>query len=315
MGTKKAAFKSIFLLSLLMTLVSIPDSSIAQEKANPNSVYARVNQIKDRLSQIYKKNLGTLSKIVVSQEFKGRRYYPRHVFQRVLDIERQITGLLKLNSLKPKPITVIKIQKYTPDHVMALANSIYARTGEVRTAIELPDIDKTAEKLKGKKPINVYVSLDRVETLLQRIGAPPVQPPDVLQRAQMVVHLISNLCATLKCDKLEKRPISEISLMRPIKVYAEVYRLIVAINDFEKKLANRIDGGILAPDMESGLIIPYTVHKVAGIILADLIEINRLNGELTELNIPRRSGQGSPIQVWREFDYARRLALSLAKNM
>jgi len=302
-------------LLLLMSSGIFAAPAMAQEIVSPDTVYARVSLISDRLSQIYKRNLGNLSNIKVPRELDSRDYYPRHVFQRVLDVECQISALLNLNSLKAKPTGVIRIEKYTPVQVMALVKIINQRVGDVKSAVGLSPADKPSSKYKNKQPINVYVALDRVELLLRQLGAPSVQPPDVLQRAQMIVHLLSNLCKSYKCDDLSKRPVSGINLKRPIKVYQEVFKLIEVLNEVEKKLPSRIEGGVLAPKLETGLIIPDTVNKVVGIILADLIEMNRLNGKLTTLDIPRRMGHGSPIEVWREIDFARRLALNLAKKI
>ena len=304
---------SVFVALYISGYLTAP--AFSAEMTTPNQVYAKVNQITDRLSQIYKKNLGTLSGIKIPRELQGRTYLPRHVFQRILDIERQTTSLLKLHSLKPKPVTVITIKKYTPDSVMALANSINLLVGRVRSAIGMPDTDKATEKLSGKEPINVYASLDRIEALLFRIGTSTIPPPDVLRRAKIIVYMVENFCEIKKCDKVEKITPSEIGLIWPIKVYAEAYKLIIALNNVEKNLTHRIAGGVLAPTLESGLITPIIVHKVTGIILADLIEMHHLNSNLQALNIPYETGKVLPIDVWREINYARRLAVNLATKM
>lgn len=305
---------SYFLLVGVAALSLASRSVMGQGTISPDEVYSRVNNISDQLSQIYSRNLGHSANISLSKKLKESKTQPRHVFQRALDVERQMTALLIMNSLQAERTTEIAIKRYQPDDVIKIVNSINGRVSKIKFAIGIFD-DRPLKKFGQKKSENIYLALNRVQKLLLRLGASATQPPDVLQRARLILALVKRLCKKFICDEIPYRPKNSISEKRPIKVYVEAYRLLAALFDVEEKMQINIKGGVFALPIESGLITPTSVNKVLGTVLADLVEINRLNNLTDPISIPPREGRGTPIEVWREVDYARRLTLNLIEKL
>lgn len=297
------------LIAAVVMLAVIP----AFAQPTPSDVYARVTQINDRLATVLEKNQGEQALEQLSMLPTDGEIFPRHVFQRALDVEQQLIALLRMNSINREATRLIEVRKHKPDQVIVLINDINSM---VEMIMDVNNITRDAplKVVEGKKPVSVYLLLNRLEVFLFKMGAPSTQPHQVLRRAQTISFLADQLCPTDQCSDIRHEPLLHVPPKRPIDVYVEVFGLISAMRDLVLKTGMPIDGGVLVPEVERGLITPKNVNKVLGGVLADFIEISKARGFSGVVEMPIMQATASPREVWQEVNYARRKVLRLAEG-
>lgn len=300
-------------LGLMIAIYASLNAVPALSQPTPSDVYARVTQINDRLATVLEKNQGDHALEQLSKLPTDGEIFPRHVFQRALDVEQQLIALLRMNSINREATSIIEVRKYKPDQVIVLINDINSM---VEMIMDVNNItrDSPLKVVEGKKPVSVYLLLNRLEVFLFKMGAPSTQPHQVLRRAQTISFLADQLCPPTQCGDVRHERLLHIPPKRPIDVYVEVFGLIGAMRDLVLKTGMPIDGGVLVPEVERGLITPKNVNKVLGGVLADFIEISKARGFSGAVEMPVMAATASPREVWQEVNYARRKIANLAEG-
>ena len=287
---------------------------VLAEGTTPSDVYARVTQINDRLIAVLRKNQGHRVEIPALADIPDRQIYPRHVFQRALDIERMLTAVMRMNSMESEATKTFEVRTYSPDEVKVLIDNINRMVEKI---MDVNGVEKNQplRAFTGKKPGNVYALLDRLESFLIDMGAPTPQPAAVLRRAQVIARLAAQMCTAGSCLSIRRLPVKEIRVKRPIDVYLETYGLVLALNAFAIKSGTEIPGGVLALPPHSGLITPLQVNHLMGTVLADFIAIGERRGFRGNVVLPDSKSAASPRDVWREVSFAHRIVRALSDGL
>lgn len=282
----------------------VPSSSSAHDE---ESVHIHAKRISDKISLIIQNLINRRAQsdtrdikcLACSSEVRQH-----HVTIRAIDINEKVRSYLDMHGIRTSKTeydyTRLSDQDYY-EHVLSKIVKNLQKLSKINgfgfpdpsPSENYPDLAQT------------FIHFDRLETLLEKMGAPKMLPANVLQRILNVSLLAERLCAEKHCRDIERLPINQGEVKIPADAFVE--GLLLANTMANLTQIKNLPLTVLAPPKPSSIVTPSTVFRLSGLIYSDLLEIAKTMGIKDLSRTPQVISKASPSLVWRELNYIRRL--------
>ncbi|WP_135075654.1 hypothetical protein [Terasakiella sp. SH-1] len=296
------------LVCFLLIITSI--ESVSAEPKRPDHVYAKVQALNEKLVHFLRHDHSGEKLVIVSPIFQRREIQPRHVYQKALDVELKLAGILRANGIEVTETQKVELRPYAPDQVFAVMDRIIERVDRLLTSHDLAFSSELGSMVE-KKPRDVYQLLRRVERFLLKMGASTTMPGHVLRRARVLAGLVKKLCLGETCKGLSLQEVTPGEIIIPRNVYKETYDFIHELNQFVEKKKVPLRGGVIALPALNTLVTPADVNEVMSTALADTIGVIQHYGHSGYIELKGVDVHAMPRDVWQQIQYARRVIARL----